>query len=122
MISKISYREMNWPYEWSDFTWPQNTTRTYYFTGNSKYNYNIYNNKIVVDVPGFGKENIKLTVDKSIININLHKESGETGSTEDFPIHFDSQKYFVKSAECKNGQLTIFLEENKKDVVEIEVK
>ena len=122
MISKIRNCTISdWPYEWSDFTWPQNTT---YITGtgNGKYNYNIYNDKIVVDVPGYGKENIKLSVEKSIININLHKESGEIGSTEDFPIHFDSQKYIVKSAECKNGQLTIFLEENKKDVIEIEVK
>lgn len=72
-------------------------------------NHEYIDDSIIIDVPGYSKEDVEINASKNIITIKLKKQNGDLS----YAIQYDNDKYVVESAKCKNGQLIIELIKNK---------
>jgi len=86
------------------------------------------NLKVVIDIPGFNKENIKLTLCKDILSIKAQKEvdekeadtliSNQRPSVIDkkirLPIEIKQGEEKIESAKYENGVLTLIIHVTKK--------
>jgi HSP20 family molecular chaperone IbpA len=86
------------------------------------------NLKVVIDIPGFNKENIKLTLCKDILSIKAQKEvdekeaetliSNQRPSVIDkkirLPIDIKQGEEKIESAKYENGVLTLIIHVTKK--------
>lgn len=87
-----------------------------FFKDNWRMNYRYGENKdLIIDIPGYSKEDLNIYVEDSTLVIEIGKDK----IARKFSI---CKGFKVKDAECKNGQLTIYFEEIKKDVLKIDVK
>ena len=69
--------------------------------------------ELVIDVPGYSKEDIEVFVDNKILTVKINKNKEQKYVFGNF--------YQIKNAECKNGQLKIKFEkiENKGQKIEV---
>ncbi len=78
---------------------------------------------MIIDLPGFKKENVKLTFEKNNLKINASKNKGEKEIKIDriwnLPSFIDTS---AASAKLEDGELKISFLAKKKDVIEIKVE
>lgn len=81
---------------------------------------------VIIDIPGFDKKDIKLTVYKNILSIKAEKEEQKTDNVVCkqrpnlinkkilLPIHVDEDKESISSAKLSQGVLTVKIPVTKK--------
>ena len=100
---------------------PYSKLKSYDVSEGSKFSlpWKFKENKLIIDVPGFSKHDIDVSVERSEICVKIKLAEKESSS---FKFYFDSDNFIVDNAECRNGQLIIELKEKEKNVKMIEIK